>query len=496
MAKPPTRPAHKQRGPGGRGAHGSQTGPARGGYTGHAQGRGNTHPNAGGPVRNPRGPGGARHVARHPPRKRDPHEPQTAQPEAPTWTKEQLEAALRDRPLSSLRPGEWLWTTREGAERDLLEELLAAAPNARLKPRRAGAALAVSADSPGDPQGRLEVTFARQAFRISHVAHTDDVSQLAAALTPTLRELIANSERYALHVFVPDSTQANALASRAQALQALLIAPTNPPAPSAADQAAAAETDVVAADADTAIADDFAASAHDSPAAMEADKGSDDDDDTRPPSAAVDDATLRRYGGTLIQVCVCDARTTALGAIASDRALSLWAGGRARMRLGGAFPSRAARKLAEAFAWVGISPGAGELCVDLGAAPGGWSWLLLEKKARVIAVDPARMDPALAKNPRLRHVQGNAFDYFPDEPADWLFCDMAYRPLEVAQMLGRWARRRQTRLLIANFKLPMKRKVEMVARIRDLLAQQGFVGIRTRQLYHDREEITLAAHVG
>jgi 23S rRNA (cytidine2498-2'-O)-methyltransferase len=76
-----------------------------------------------------------------------------------------------------------------------------------------------------------------------------------------------------------------------------------------------------------------------------------------------------------------------------------------------------------------------------------------------------------------------------------LFCDMAWRPLEVAQMLGRWARRRQTRLLVANFKLPMKRKVEMVQRLRQLLEHSGFTSVRTRQLYHDREEITLTAHV-
>jgi 23S rRNA (cytidine2498-2'-O)-methyltransferase len=105
------------------------------------------------------------------------------------------------------------------------------------------------------------------------------------------------------------------------------------------------------------------------------------------------------------------------------------------------------------------------------------------------------MDAELMRNSRLRHVQGNAFDYEPEEPVDWLFCDMAYRPLEVAQMLGRWARRRHTRLLVANFKLPMKRKVEMVERIRGLLAESGFTGLRTRQLYHDREEITLTAHV-
>ena len=57
----------------------------------------------------------------------------------------------------------------------------------------------------------------------------------------------------------------------------------------------------------------------------------------------------------------------------------------------------------------------------------------------------------------------------PDEPVDWLFCDMVWRPLEVAQMLGRWARQHQATLLVANFKLPMKRKAEMVSEIRKTL---------------------------
>ena len=86
-------------------------------------------------------------------------------------------------------------------------------------------------------------------------------------------------------------------------------------------------------------------------------------------------------------------------------------------------------------------------------------------------------------------------EFAPDEPVDWLFCDMAWRPLEVAQMLGRWARRRYARHLVANFKLPMKRKAEMVVQLREILAAGGYVDIRTRQLYHDRQEITLSAHV-
>jgi 23S rRNA (cytidine2498-2'-O)-methyltransferase len=351
----------------------------------------------------------------------------------------ELERALKEHGCGALERGQWLWTTREGAERDLIEELLYARPNAALRPQRLTGALVASRGAPDERDGRLDLTFARQGFRVAGVARAASVTELAAALTPALTECSAGEARYALHVFVPDSTTGNELAGRAQALREAL------PVASGIE--------------------------------------------------LLDDTQLRRHGGKVIHVCVCDAETAALGCTQADNTLSLWPGGRARMRLGGDFPSRAARKLAEAFAWLGLSPGSGELCVDLGAAPGGWSWLLLEKKARVIAVDPARMDQALMKNPRLRHVQGNAFDYEPDEPVDWLFCDMAYRPLEVAQMLGRWARLRHTRLLIANFKLPMKRKVEMVARLRGLLAQQGFVGIRTRQLYHDRDEITLAAHV-
>jgi 23S rRNA (cytidine2498-2'-O)-methyltransferase len=72
---------------------------------------------------------------------------------------------------------------------------------------------------------------------------------------------------------------------------------------------------------------------------------------------------------------------------------------------------------------------------------------------------------------------------------------MAWRPIEVAQMLARWARRRDATLLVANFKLPMKRKAEMVARIRKTLEDGGWRAVRAKQLYHDREEVTVTARL-
>ncbi|MET0384545.1 MAG: SAM-dependent methyltransferase [Polyangiales bacterium] len=419
-----------------KGPHGQSTGSR------HGQAARTEHP--GGPRRpRPEHATGSRHAARTEqsggPR-RGPGQPAPHEP--PPIDARQVDQALNHAPLLP-RTGEWLWTLREGAERDLIEELIAAKPGGALRPRRFAPALVISAAAPPLREDRLDVTFARQGFQVASVvrAESDDIGELVTGLAPTWERLRAEHPQHALHVFVPDSTLGNEQSSRAQALRDTL-------------------TGGAAGDAEL-----------------------------------LDDAQLRRHGGAIIHVCLCEPRAAAIGCTPADRALSLWPGGRARMRLGGDFPSRAARKLAEAFAWLGVTPGAGELCVDLGAAPGGWSWLLLEKKARVIAVDPARMDAALAKNPRLRHIQGSAFEFYPEEPVDWLFCDMAWRPLEVAQMLGRWGRRRQTRLLVANFKLPMKRKVEMVDRLRGVLAEQGFTGIRTRQLYHDREEITLTAHV-
>jgi 23S rRNA (cytidine2498-2'-O)-methyltransferase len=96
----------------------------------------------------------------------------------------------------------------------------------------------------------------------------------------------------------------------------------------------------------------------------------------------------------------------------------------------------------------------------------------------------------------VRHVQDSAFTFAPDEPVDWLFCDMAWRPLEVAALLAKWGRRRWTRMLVANIKLPMKRKAELLARIRHVLEHEGgYQELRMKQLYHDRDEITLTARV-
>ena len=57
----------------------------------------------------------------------------------------------------------------------------------------------------------------------------------------------------------------------------------------------------------------------------------------------------------------------------------------------------------------------GELCVDLGAAPGGWTVVLAERGARVIAVDPGRLAPEVARRRGVTWVGRSAFDFSPEE---------------------------------------------------------------------------------
>jgi len=199
-------------------------------------------------------------------------------------------------------------------------------------------------------------------------------------------------------------------------------------------------------------------------------------------------------GGILGQVCWVSRELIILGGVAAHASVSLAPGGRQRMHRGSEAPSRAALKLDEALAWVGISPGAGDACVDLGAAPGGWSSRLASAGARVIAVDPAELAPAVKKHPKVRHVKDSAFRFAPQEPAEWLFCDMAWRPLEVAQLLAKWGRNRWATHLVANIKLPMKDKTATLRRVREVLEANGaWQHVRMRQLYHDRDEVTVSA---
>ncbi|MBW3600473.1 MAG: hypothetical protein KY475_24815, partial [Planctomycetes bacterium] len=102
-------------------------------------------------------------------------------------------------------------------------------------------------------------------------------------------------------------------------------------------------------------------------------------------------------------------------------------------------PSRAFAKLLEAELRLGRRIAAGETCVDLGAAPGSWSYVAVQRAADVTAIDRSPLREDLMRHPRLRFHRGDAFNFAPEQPVDWLPCDVIAAPQRSIDLLLDWA---------------------------------------------------------
>ena len=104
-----------------------------------------------------------------------------------------------------------------------------------------------------------------------------------------------------------------------------------------------------------------------------------------------------------------------------------------------AAPSRAFAKLVEAERRLGQFIASGDTVVDLGASPGSWSYVALNRGARVTAVDRSPLRDDLMRNPNLTFAQADAFKFKPSSgTVDWLICDVIAAPQRSMELLVEW----------------------------------------------------------
>lgn len=187
--------------------------------------------------------------------------------------------------------------------------------------------------------------------------------------------------------------------------------------------------------------------------------------------------------------------------VSSPATGSPWPMGIPRLALPRGAPSRSALKLAEALLTFLTADEGGRLlrpgmrAVDLGAAPGGWTWQLAHRGLRVAAIDNGPLKGEIAQDPLVEHLRVDGLRWRPRRPVDWMVCDIVLQPSRIAALIADWIADGACRRTIFNLKLPMKKRYAEVERcaalMRDVLERRRLrYTLAFKQLYHDREEIT------
>ena len=132
-------------------------------------------------------------------------------------------------------------------------------------------------------------------------------------------------------------------------------------------------------------------------------------------------------------------------------------------------PSRAFTKLVESEQRLGRRIERGQTCVDLGASPGSWSYVGIQRGAKVIAIDRSELREDLMRNPRLHFETADAFKYKPPQTVDWLVCDVIAAPQRSIDLLLEWLREKRMRQFVVTIKFKGHDEYALL----DLLKREG-----------------------
>ena len=143
-------------------------------------------------------------------------------------------------------------------------------------------------------------------------------------------------------------------------------------------------------------------------------------------------------------------------------------------------PSRAYLKLWETFLKIGQMPKSGERCLDLGASPGSWSWVLTKLGAEAIAVDRA---PLSLAHPKLTFMKKDAFSLLPSDlpKLDWIFSDVICTPQKLYDWVEKWVDEK------VNFVCTLKFQGTGGA---EMIEEFEKIGGKIYHLFHNKHELT------
>lgn len=157
--------------------------------------------------------------------------------------------------------------------------------------------------------------------------------------------------------------------------------------------------------------------------------------------------------------------------------------------------SRAYFKLKEALLWSGISVKPGDVCAELGSAPGGASQLLLEMGAHVIGIDPAEMEQEILDHDNFTFIRRRSSEIKKRDLSDvkWLMADINAAPQFTIDAITEIVQHSSIDVkgVILTIKLLERKLISEIPNLMSQLKELGFQVVKSRQLAFNRNEFCL-----
>lgn len=154
-------------------------------------------------------------------------------------------------------------------------------------------------------------------------------------------------------------------------------------------------------------------------------------------------------------------------------------------------PSRAYLKLWEFFTrHPDMIPEKGDKVLDMGACPGGWTWVLSQLRANVISVDKAPLDMRLMQHPLINYLGESAFGLRPAHIGKIdLFCsDIICYPTKLLELVTRWVESGLVKRFICSVKFQGETDYDILNRFLEIQ------GSEVIHLFQNGHEVTWFKH--
>lgn len=215
------------------------------------------------------------------------------------------------------------------------------------------------------------------------------------------------------------------------------------------------------------------------------------------PDGTICEGDIPKIGNEVLDIVCISENEFWLGVHTHDRYMWTIPGGKPEITKPENAPSRAYLKIEEAFMWTGHIYKKEEVAIELGSAPGGASFALLERGFKVYGVDTAKMSPICLDNPNFTHISApmqRIEDGALPNKVDALFCDVNIAPTDTVPQLKRIVEMRpRIKHIFYTMKMGANFTMKDIPWYTNMIRKIGFKVVVATQLPSNNSEIFVYA---